>query len=148
VTRRLLPGASARRPTDRDVRAFVVFAVGLLVLFGFFAGGAFVGRWSRLPEAPVAPQPDPAPAGSPSPADRTSSTYFLVEVLVTDDRAAAESLVGKLRRQYTSATVETDQTDQKYHVYVGPYDEAAATTVATELRGQGEGTVELKPYRR
>jgi hypothetical protein len=122
----------------------VVFVIGLLILFGFFAGGAFVGRWSRLPEAPAA-----SPATTPAPAALGErGEYFLVEVQVTDDRDAADALVTKLRRQYTSATVETDQSDRRYHVYVGPYDAAAANTVAAELTSQDLPGVTVKPYRR
>jgi hypothetical protein len=147
MTQRLLSSGTrraVRTPVGpRDTRAVVVFVIGLLILFGFFAGGAFVGRWSRLPEAPE----QPAAAAAPAPqAER--GEYFLVEVLVTDDRDAADALVTKLRRQYTSATVETDQTDHRYHVYVGPYDAAAANTVAGELTSQDLAGVTIKPYRR
>jgi hypothetical protein len=144
MTQRLLPGdRPSRTPVGpRDVRAVVVFVTGLLILFGFFAGGAFVGRWSRVPEPPA------EPPQSAQPAARPAAEYFLVEVLVTDQQEPADALVARLRRQYTSATVETDQTDRQYHVYVGPYDAAAANTVAAELTAQGLSGVTLKPYRR
>jgi hypothetical protein len=148
MTRQLLTGrheprTAVRTPVGpRDTRAVVVFVVGLLSLFGFFAGGAFVGRWSRLPEAPA------FSAQQAEPAEKAPAEYFLVEVQVTDDHEAANALVTRLRRQYTSATVETDQTDRKYHVYVGPYDAPAANTVAAELAVQGLTSVTLKPYRR
>ena len=128
----------------RDSQAVLIFLGGILLLFVFFAGGAFIGRWSRLSDRAV-PAAQPQPASSPQ---RASTEFFLVEVEVTDSREQADAMVSQLRRQYTSATAEKVATDQRYHVYVGPYGEEAANTVAAELAQQGIPSVTVTPYRR
>jgi cell division septation protein DedD len=117
----------------RESRALLVFFGGVLVLFAFFAVGAYVGRLAR-PAARPAPQP-PAPV---EPA-RGPTEYFLVEVALLDNQADAEALVAKLRQQYISAWTAPDPANPGlYGVYLGLYPHREqAETIRAELAEQG-----------
>ena len=117
----------------RESRALLVFFGGVLVLFAFFAVGAFVGKWGR-----PAPQTQREPAAATE-APRGPADYFLVEVAVVNSQADADALLGKLRQQYISAFAAPDPANPGLHsVYVGPYpDREQADTVRAELVEQG-----------
>jgi cell division septation protein DedD len=123
-------------PLDsRDLRALLVFFGGVLVLFGFFAAGAYVGRWPRQTARPS------ATAGA-----RADAELYLVEVASFDAQDKANDTVQQLRRQYISVRAVYDSTDRLFHVYAGPYPADEANTVADELRQRGTQTVVVKPY--
>ena len=111
----------------RDLRALLVFFGGVLVLFAFFAAGAYVGRWPH--SRGTTQQAGTAP--------RTDSERYLVEVGVFDSLEKAGETVQQLRPQYTSARGVFEPADRRYHVYVGPYRLDEANTVAEELRQRG-----------
>lgn len=128
----------------RDSHAFLAFLGGVILLLGFFAAGAYIGRWSRPrhPAAAPAEQRQGPPQASPS--DR-----LLVDVAAFETREQAEELVAKLRRKYTSAHAAPEGTPPVYHVYVGPYVADEAKTVAEELRQQEEiEALGVLPYQR
>jgi cell division septation protein DedD len=126
-------------PPLRGWQSFLVFLGSVIIVFGFFATGAFIGRRA-------APRGETAPA---APAQRSSTEWFLVEVAVVETRDRADAIVSQLRRQYTSASAEQDASDRHYHVYVGPYNNReAADTVVAELTEQGAPSVTIKPFRR
>ena len=123
---------------SRDGRALLVFFGGVIILFAFFAVGAYVGRWPRG-------GPSPAPsAGADAP---RSGEQFYVEAAAFDNPDLAEEKVKQLRTKYTSAHAKLDARDRLFHVYVGPYELDKADAVAAELRGMGLQTVEVKPRR-
>jgi cell division septation protein DedD len=128
----------------RDSHAFLAFLGGVILLLGFFAAGAYIGRWSRMRQPAVAPaeQQQTAPQAA-------SSDRLLIDVAAFETREQAEDLVAKLRRKYTSAHAEAAGSPRMYHVYVGPYVADEATTVAEELRQQEEIEVlGVIPYQR
>ena len=128
----------------RDSHAFLIFLGGVVLLFAFFATGAYIGRWSARQRAAVA-----APEPPPPPAQASSTDRFLVQVAVFDTRAQADDLVRKLRRKYTSARLERDGSDRRYRVLVGPYAADEANLVAEDLKHQdGIDVVGVTPYRR
>jgi hypothetical protein len=134
------PGEGKGPSRGRESQAILIALAGLLLLYGFFAAGAYVGRWSN-------PRAVTTPPAARSASREPSTDYFLVEVEVVDSREKADALLGQIRRHYTSATVELDPSDRRYHIYVGPYDADAANTVATELKQQGREMITIKPYR-
>jgi cell division septation protein DedD len=121
---------------SRDLRALLVFFGGVLILFMFFAAGAYVGRWPR----PGAPQ---AAAGQ-----RGDAELYLVEVATFDAQDRANDTVQQLRRQYISVRAVFEPADRLFHVYAGPYPVDEASTVADELRQRGAQAVAIKPYTR
>ena len=128
----------------RDLRALLVFCGGVLLLYAFFASGAYIGSRSR-PAAPRAEEAAPQPADG---ADRGATARFRVEVAVVDNRESADEIVSKLRRQYASAWVALEPHDRLYHVYLGPYPLDQANTVRAELEEQGLQSVAVKPNAR
>jgi hypothetical protein len=121
---------------SRDGRALLVFFGGVIVLFAFFAVGAYIGRWPR-----------PTPSASRPPvadAPRGAERYF-IEAAVFDSPSVADKKVEELRRKYTSAHARLDARDRLYHVYIGPYVLEEANAVAAELRDMGLQTVVVKP---
>lgn len=116
----------------RESRALLIFFGSVLVLFAFFAVGAFVGKWSR-------PAAGPAPAPQASEASRGATEYFLVEVAVVESQSDASALLGKLQQQYFSAWSAPDPSNPSLlSVYVGPYPQREqAETVRAELAEQG-----------
>jgi hypothetical protein len=126
-------------PLDaRERRALVVFFGGLLVLFAFFAAGAYVGRWPRRGAQ------EPAAASG----QRRDAERFLVEIGVFDTQQKADDMVQQLRRQYTSVHGVLEPADRLFHVYAGPYPADEANTVADDLRQRGAQSVVVKPYAR
>jgi cell division septation protein DedD len=121
---------------SRDGRALLVFFGGVIILFAFYAVGAYVGRWPR--GAPSAP---PSVAAD---APRSGERYF-VEAAVFDNADMAEAKVEQLRRKYTSAHAKLDARDRLYHVYIGSYRLDEANAVAAELREMGLQSVVVKP---
>ena len=124
---------------SRDGRALLVFFGGVIVLFAFFAAGAYVGRWPR--PAPNAPQ-------SVAVDEPRGAELYLVEAAVFDGPEAADETVQQLRRKYTSARARLEARDRLYHVYVGPYRLDEANAVAADLRELGLQTVAVKPVER
>jgi hypothetical protein len=123
---------------SRNGRALLVFFGGVIVLFAFFAVGAYIGRWPRAtpPPAPTATAEAPAP----------SSERFLVEAAVFDSAEQAEQKVEQLRKIYTSAVARLEPRDRLYHVYVGPYQLDQANAIAAELRDKGLPSATVKPF--
>jgi cell division septation protein DedD len=120
----------------RERKALLVFFGGVVILFAFFAAGAFVGRW---------PKGAPALAGA---GQRGDAELFLVEVGAFETQDRANESVTQLRRQYTSARAVYDATDRLFHVVVGPYPQGEAGVVADELRQRGVQAPAVKPYTR
>jgi hypothetical protein len=121
---------------SRNGRALLVFFGGVIVLFAFFAVGAYIGRWPRATPAPAATAEAPAP----------SSERFLVEAAVFDSAEQAEQKVEQLRKIYTSAVARLEPRDRLYHVYVGPYQLDQANAIAAELRDKGLPSATVKPF--
>ena len=117
---------------SRESRALLVFFGGVLILFVFFAVGAYVSRWGRSEPESAARQPAPEPPRGPT-------EYFLVEVAVVPTQSDADALLGKLRQQYISAYATRDPANPAlFSVYVGPYPQREqADTVRAELAEQG-----------
>jgi cell division septation protein DedD len=117
---------------SRESRALLVFFGGVLILFAFFAVGAYVGRWGGARPEPAARQPAPEPPRGPA-------EYYLVEVAVVSSEGEADALRDKLRQQYISAYSTRDPANPAlFNVYVGPYPQREqADTVRAELAEQG-----------
>ena len=131
-------GSESRRARDRW--ALALFAGGAVVLFAFFAAGAYIGRSSR---APADEEPREAAPARPAP-----QRMVRVEAEAAESRERADEVVAALRRKYTSAAVEQDRADGRFHVYVGPYPERDAEAVAAEIRDLGYDQVRLLPFAR
>lgn len=122
----------------RDLRALLVFFGGVLILFVFFAAGAYVGRWPHSRGTTL-----PAATGQ-----RSDSELYLVEVAAFDTADKADEVVQKRYKQYTSIRRVFEPTDRLHHVYVGPYPLDQANALAEDLRQHGAPSAVVKPYAR